>query len=99
MVGGTIGVNLVLVAVVYLALAYGPVTGMLAGTIGGLAQDALAGGLVGLGGMLEKIIGFPVGVLGAQVNLSSTVPPLHVVLAGTLRPRAIVRGPTAASCG
>jgi rod shape-determining protein MreD len=83
MVGGTIGVNLVLVAVVYLALAYGPVTGMLAGTIGGLAQDALAGGLVGLGGMSKTIIGFAVGVLGAQFNLSSTVPRLVMFVAAT----------------
>ena len=45
--GGAIAVNLVLVAVVYLALAYGAVTGLLAGTFGGLAQDALAGGIVG----------------------------------------------------
>ena len=43
MVGGTMAVNLVLVALVYLALAYGPVTGMLGGTIGGLTQDALVG--------------------------------------------------------
>src|SRR5258708_13084360 len=86
MVGGTIGVNLVLVAVVYFALAYGPVTGMLAGTIGGLAQDALAGGLVGLGGMSKTIIGFAVGVLGAQFNLSSTVPRLVMFVAATFLP-------------
>jgi rod shape-determining protein MreD len=83
MVGGTIGVNLILVAVVYLALAYGAVTGMLAGTIGGLAQDALAGGIVGIGGMSKTIIGFAVGVLGAQFNLSSTVPRLVMFVAAT----------------
>ena len=83
MVGGTIAVNLVLVAVVYLALAYGAVSGMLAGTIGGLAQDALAGGIVGIGGMSKTIIGFVVGVLGAQFNLSSTVPRLVIFIAAT----------------
>jgi rod shape-determining protein MreD len=83
MVGGTIGVNLVLVAIVYLALAYGAVTGMLAGTIGGLAQDALAGGIVGIGGISKTIIGFAVGVLGAQFNLSSTVPRLVMFVAAT----------------
>ena len=46
-------VNLVLVAVVYVALAFGPVTGLLAGTAGGLVQDALAGGIVGIGGFVE----------------------------------------------
>ena len=83
MVGGTIAVNLVLVAVVYLALAYGAVTGMLAGTIGGLTQDALAGGIVGIGGMTKTIIGFAVGVLGSQFNLSSTVPRLVMFVAAT----------------
>jgi thiamine transporter ThiT len=38
-IGSTVTVNLVLTAVVYLALAYGPVTGMLSGTLGGLVQD------------------------------------------------------------
>jgi rod shape-determining protein MreD len=83
MVGGTVAVNLVLVAVVYLALAYGAVTGMLAGTIGGLTQDALAGGIVGIGGLSKTIIGFAVGVLGAQFNLSSTVPRLVMFVAAS----------------
>lgn len=83
MVGGTMAVNLVLVALVYLALAYGPVTGMIGGTIGGLTQDALAGGIVGLGGMTNTIIGFAVGVLGAQFNLSSTVPRMVMFVAAT----------------
>ncbi|HUR34029.1 MAG TPA: rod shape-determining protein MreD [Vicinamibacterales bacterium] len=83
MVGGTVAVNLVLVAVVYLALAYGAVTGMLAGTIGGLTQDALAGGIVGIGGMTKTIVGFAVGVLGSQFNLSSTVPRLVMFVAAT----------------
>ena len=55
-VGTAAAVNLVLVAVVYLALAYGPVTGMLSGMAGGLVQDALAGGIVGLGGMTKTLI-------------------------------------------
>lgn len=83
LIGSTIAVNLVLVAVVYVALAYGAVTGLLAGTIGGLAQDALAGGIVGIGGMSKTIIGFVVGVLGAQFNLSSTVPRLVMFVAAT----------------
>jgi rod shape-determining protein MreD len=83
MVGRPIAVNLVLVAVVYLALTYGAVTGMLAGTIGGLAQDALAGGIVGIGGMTKTIVGFAVGVLGAQFNLSTTVPRLVMFVAAT----------------
>jgi rod shape-determining protein MreD len=73
MAGGT-RVNLVLVAVVYVGLAFGAVTGLLAGTAGGLAQDALAGGIVGVGGLSKTIVGFLVGVLGAQFIVSQPVP-------------------------
>ena len=82
--GGAIAVNLVLVAVVYLALSYGAVTGTLAGMIGGLTQDALAGGIVGLGGMTKTVIGFFVGVLSTQFNLSTTVPRLVMFVAATV---------------
>lgn len=67
-------VNLVLVAVVYVALAFGSVTGLLAGTFGGLAQDAIAGGIVGVGSLSKTIVGFFVGVLGAQFIVSTPVP-------------------------
>lgn len=67
-------VNLVLVAVVYLALSYGAVTGLLAGTVGGLAQDAIAGGVVGIGSLSKTVVGFLVGVLGAQFIVSTPVP-------------------------
>jgi rod shape-determining protein MreD len=73
MAGGT-HVNLVLVAVVYVALAFGAVTGLLAGTAGGLAQDALAGGIVGVGGLSKTVVGFMVGVLGAQFIVSQPLP-------------------------
>ena len=73
MTGGT-RVNLVLVAVVFLALSYGAVTGLLAGTVGGLAQDAIAGGIVGIGSLSKTVVGFLVGVLGAQFIVSTPVP-------------------------
>ena len=67
-------VNFVLVAVVYVALAFGAVTGLLAGTAGGLVQDALANGIVGVGGLSKTIVGFFVGVLGAQFIVSQPIP-------------------------
>ena len=90
--GGAIAVNLVLVAVVYLALSYGAVTGLLAGMIGGLAQDALAGGIVGIGGMTKTLIGFFVGVLGSQFNLSTTVPRLVMFVAATVVHQVVFEG-------
>lgn len=90
--GGTIAVNLVLVAVVYLALSYGAVTGTLTGMVGGLAQDALAGGIVGLGGITKTVIGFVVGVLGAQFNLTTTVPRLVMFVAATFVHQIVFEG-------
>ena len=91
-IGGTVAVNLVLVAVVYLALAFGAVTGLLAGTIGGLIQDSLGGGIVGIGGLTKTLIGFLVGVLSAQFNLSSTVPRLVMFVAATFVHEAMFSG-------
>ena len=76
-------VNLVLVAVIYVALAFGPVTGMLAGTAGGLVQDALAEGVIGVGGLSKTLIGFIVGVLGAQFIVSQTLPRLVMFVGAT----------------
>lgn len=73
MEGATL-VNLVLVAVVYFALAYGAVTGLMAGMAGGLVQDALAGGIIGIGSLSKSLTGFLVGVLGAQFIVSQPLP-------------------------
>jgi len=91
-IGGTIAVNLVLVAVVYVALSYGALTGLLAGALGGLVQDALGGGIVGIGGMTKTMIGFLVGVLGAQFNLSSLVPRLVMFVAATFVHELVFHG-------
>jgi rod shape-determining protein MreD len=84
LIGRPIAVNLVLVAVVFAGLAYGAVTGLLAGMAGGLAQDALAGGIVGIGGLSKTLVGFAVGVLGAQFIVSHTLPRFLMFVAATL---------------
>lgn len=63
---GNVAVDLVLVAVIYLALTGGPTVGVVAGTIGGLAQDALSSGVLGIGGLAKTVIGFLTGVAGTQ---------------------------------
>jgi rod shape-determining protein MreD len=83
-IGGGTAVNLVLVAVVYVALALGPVPGLLAGSAGGIIQDALAGGIVGIGGLSKTIVGFVVGVLGAQFIVSQTLPRLVMFVGATV---------------
>jgi len=77
-------VNLVLVAVVYVALGFGAVTGLLTGTAGGLAQDALSGGIVGIGGLSKTLVGFIVGVLGAQFIVSRPFPRFVMFVAATM---------------
>ena len=60
-VGGRLVFDVVLVGVVYSALQWGPVAGMLAGTIGGLLQDMLAGEIVGVGGLAKTLVGCAAG--------------------------------------
>lgn len=83
-VGGASQVNLVLVAVVFIALAFGPGMGVLAGSAGGLTQDALAGGLIGIGGFSKTLVGFLVGVLGAQFIVAQPVPRFVMFFGATL---------------
>jgi rod shape-determining protein MreD len=73
-IGGARMVNLVVVAVVYVALVFGPVAGLMAGTAGGLAQDALSGGIVGIGGLSKTIVGFLAGLLGAHFIVAQPFP-------------------------
>jgi rod shape-determining protein MreD len=82
--GGATVVNLVLVAVIYVALAFGPVAGLLAGSAGGLVQDALAGGVIGVGGFSKTLVGFLVGLLGAQFIVAQSLPRLVMFVSGTL---------------
>ena len=76
-------VNFVLVAVIFIALALGAVPGLLAGMAGGLAQDAVAGGIVGIGGISKTVVGFLVGIFGAQFIVSQPIPRFVIFVGGT----------------
>lgn len=89
---GATRINLVLVAIVYVALAFGAVTGLLAGTAGGLAQDALAGSIIGIGGFSKTLVGFLVGVLGAQFIVSQPMPRFVMFVAATFLHEACFQG-------
>jgi len=65
-VRGTVALDLVLVVVVYLALSSGAATGLLAGAVAGLAQDALSSGILGVGGLAKTVVGFLIGIVAAQ---------------------------------
>jgi len=73
-----------LVAVVWIALRFGRVPGLLGGTLVGLGQDALGGGVLGLAGLAKCVAGFATGVTGTQFIVTQTLPRFLVFLGATL---------------
>lgn len=95
LVRGPIGVDLVLVAVVYLGLTTGPTAGIISGTLAGLTQDALASGIVGLGGLAKTIVGYLSGVIGTTFIVAQTVPRFLIFFGATIIQATVVLGLTA----
>jgi rod shape-determining protein MreD len=89
---GTVAIDLVLVVVVYVALTAGPVTGMLAGTFGGLVQDALSSGVIGIGGLAKSVVGFLAGIVGTQFIVAQPLPRFVVFFGATVLHAAIFIG-------
>ena len=83
LVGGTVALDLVLVVVVYVALTSGPVTGMFAGSLAGIIQDALSSGVVGVGGLAKSIVGFLIGAIGQQFIVTAALPRFVMFLVAT----------------
>jgi rod shape-determining protein MreD len=84
MVGSTMPVDLILVVVVFAALSAGRVAGLLGGTLAGLAQDALSGGILGIGGLAKSVAGFVTGVVGTQFIVAQTLPRFIVFFGATV---------------
>jgi rod shape-determining protein MreD len=81
---GWAALDLVLVAAVYVALASGPVTGLLAGAAAGLAQDALSSGIVGIGGLAKTVVGFMAGTLGTHLVVARPISRILVFAIATI---------------
>ena len=92
LVGGTAAIDLVLVVVVYVALTSGPITGMFAGSLAGLIQDALSSGVVGIGGLAKSIVGFLTGVIGQQFIVTAALPRFVMFLGATVMHAAAFMG-------
>jgi rod shape-determining protein MreD len=92
LVRGSVGVDLVLVAVVYLSLTRGPTAGLLSGAVAGLAQDALGSGIVGIGGLAKTVVGYLAGTFGSAFIVAQPVPRFLVFLAATIVEMFIVVG-------
>jgi rod shape-determining protein MreD len=91
-VGGTTAIDLVLVAVVYIALTSGPVSGMLAGSLAGLIQDQLSTGVLGIGGLAKSIVGFAVGAIGQQFIITAALPRFVTFIGATAAYQALFMG-------
>ena len=89
---GTAALDLVLIVVVYLSLISGPVSGVLLGSAAGLAQDALATGIIGIGGLAKTVVGFVAGFLGTQFILTAPLSRFVVFVLTTLLHAAIFMG-------
>jgi rod shape-determining protein MreD len=85
-------IDLVLIVVVYVAIRSGPVTGLVAGTVAGLIQDALAGGILGIGGLAKTLVGFLSGVLGTQFIVTAPLPRFVLLLLATALHAVIFMG-------
>ena len=90
LVRGSIGVDLVLVAVVFLSLRTGPVPGILSGTVAGLAQDALTTGIVGIGGLGKSVVGYLAGTIGRAFIVAQPLPRFLVFFAATILEMTII---------
>jgi rod shape-determining protein MreD len=90
--GGAWAFDLVVVGVVFTALHWGPVSGILSGTLGGLTQDMLAGDIVGVGGLAKTLVGFLCGVVGTNFVLVRPSVRAVIVAAATVIHRLIVMG-------
>ena len=89
---GVIVVDLILVAVVFVALRSGPITGLLSGAVAGLAQDALSSGFIGIGGLAKTVVGFLAGTIGSQFIVTQPLPRFVVFVAATILHAAISIG-------
>jgi rod shape-determining protein MreD len=82
--GEQASVDLVLVLVVYVAIGTGPVAGLLFGSVAGLLQDVLSGGIVGVGGLAKSLAGFAAGVVGTQLIVTGPLPRFVTFVGATL---------------
>lgn len=93
-------IDLVFVAVVYIALTGGAGAGLIAGAVAGLAQDSLAAtgtsmisvgagvvtarSIIGIGGLAKTVVGFVAGVIGSQFIVARPLPRALVFFTATV---------------
>lgn len=89
-VGGGVVFDLVLVGVVFAALQWGPVAGILSGTVGGLLQDLLSGDVIGVGGLAKTLVGCAAGIIGTQFVLVRSHARMIIVAFASVAHRGLI---------
>jgi rod shape-determining protein MreD len=84
--------DFVLIVVVYLALTEGPATGVVAGSVAGLVQDALSSGVMGIGALAKTLVGFAAGRVGAQFIVTAPLPRFVVFIGASLLHATVFMG-------
>jgi rod shape-determining protein MreD len=94
-VGGRFVFDFVLVAVVYAALRWEARAGLVGGTVGGLLQDVLSGGVVGVGGLSKTLVGGAAGAIGSQFVITRPPARALIVAGASVVDRLLMVGLTA----
>ena len=93
MVAGTgAPLDLVLMVVMVVAIVSGPRAGLWTGTVGGLLQDALSGGVIGMGGLAKTVVGYLGGQFAAQFMVTRLWHKALVFVGGSLLHAALFVG-------
>jgi rod shape-determining protein MreD len=85
-------VDLVLVLTLFVALRHGAVPGLLFGSVAGLCQDGLSGGIIGVGGLAKSLVGVAAGALATQFIVTNALPRFVVFYVGSLAHAACFLG-------
>lgn len=75
-------IDFVILVVIYGGLKQGPEFGLLTGAIGGLGQDMLSGGILGMGGLVKTLVGFCAGLVGTQLIVTGVLSRIVILLVG-----------------
>ena len=84
--------DLGLMVVIVVAIVNGPRAGLWTGTFGGLLQDALSGGVIGMGGLAKTVVGYLGGQFAAQFMVTRLWHKALVFVGGSLLHAALFVG-------
>jgi rod shape-determining protein MreD len=72
-------IDLALLITVYFSLQRAPISGMLVGVVGGIGQDAIGGGILGVQGFAKTLLGYLVAIASIRFSLENPLARLGVV--------------------